>query len=339
MNAKTLNRPTFWGTLLALTLACTATQAAPLSGAGSSFVFPVISIWGFDYSGGNSFSYEPSGSGSGIKAVEARKVLFAASDEPLTQAELVEKRLVQFPLVMGAVVPAVNLPGFATQDFKLTGPVLADLFRGKITRWNAPEIAALNPGITLPDLAVKVIHRTEGSGTTWVFTDYLTKVSPAWADSIGTGKKVVWPVGEAQAGNKGVATAIAATPGAIGYTELGTAKAKRLGLPQLQNRDGNFVAPTHEAVQAAANHADWNNAPGLFMVLNDQPGAQSWPITAVTYALIPTDEAPSQVKQVLDFFERTLHEGNRTATALQYIPIPETVMPTIQTVWKDKLGY
>ena len=180
MNAKTLNRPTFWGTLLALTLACTATQAAPLSGAGSSFVFPVISIWGFDYSGGNSFSYEPSGSGSGIKAVEARKVLFAASDEPLTQAELVEKRLVQFPLVMGAVVPAVNLPGFATQDFKLTGPVLADLFRGKITRWNAPEIAALNPGITLPDLAVKVIHRTEGSGTTWVFTDYLTKVSPAF---------------------------------------------------------------------------------------------------------------------------------------------------------------
>ncbi|RME85484.1 MAG: phosphate ABC transporter substrate-binding protein PstS [Zetaproteobacteria bacterium] len=317
-----------------MALAAQANAGGMITGAGSTFVYPILSKWADAYyrETGVKLNYQSIGSGGGIKQIIAGTVDFGASDAPLKPERLAKEGLVQWPVVMGGVVPVVNIPGIKPGALKLSRSALAGIFLGKITRWNDPEIARANPGLKLPDMRITVVHRSDGSGTTWIFTNYLDKISPAWHEQVGFGKAVKWPVGVGGKGNEGVANYVGRIKGAIGYVEFAYALENKMSYAQLETREGTFVAPSIESFQAAAANADWAHAKGFYLVLTDQPGANSWPITGATFVLVHKQaKDPARTKQVLRFFDWCFAHGDAAAKKLAYVPMPANVKDLIRT--------
>ncbi len=313
---------------------------ATITGAGATFPYPVYSKWAYDYNkvSGVRLNYQSIGSGGGIKQIEAKTVDFGASDAPRKPEELNKFGLIQFPMVMGGVVPVVNIKGIGAGQLKLTPEVLADIYLGKITTWNVPKLAADNPGLTLPAEDITVVHRADGSGTTWIFTNYLSKVSSEWKDKVGSDTAVQWPVGLGGKGNEGVAAFTGKVDGAIGYVEYAYALQNKMASVLLKNRDGNFVAPTAKNFQAAAAGADWAHAQNFYVVLTDQPGANSWPIAGATFILVYKDQTnPAQAKEVLKFFDWSYHNGSSQAMALDYVPMPAKVVELVEQTWHKEV--
>ena len=312
------------------------------TGAGASFPAPLYSKWAADYNKatGVKINYQSVGSSAGIKQIDARTVDFGASDAPLKDDELAKKGLVQFPTVIGGIVPVVNIKGIAPGQLKLSGHVLGDIYLGKITKWNDPAIAALNPGVNLPDAAIAPVRRADGSGTTFGFTNYLSKVNTEWKDKVGEGTAVNWPTGAGGKGNEGVAAFVGRLPNSIGYVEYAYVKQNKLTYTQLQNKDGNFVSPDDDAFKAAAAGADWNKS--FYQILTNQPGKAAWPITSATFILMhKNQEKPAQAAASLKFFEWAYKSGDKTASDLDYVPMPEAVKNVIYQSWtqiKDTSG-
>ncbi|UFX45780.1 phosphate ABC transporter substrate-binding protein PstS [Bradyrhizobium sp. 41S5] len=328
----------FVKTIVAATVVVMATPsfAADITGAGSTFIFPVLSKWADAYKkdSGSGVNYQSIGSGAGIKQIEANTVTFGATDAPLKSDQLQKDGLAQWPMIMGAIVPVVNLEGVKAGDLVLDGPTLANIFLGKITKWDDAAIKKLNPKAKLPSEAISVVHRADGSGTTFNFTDYLSKVSPDWKSKIGSGTAVEWPVGVGAKGNEGVAGNIAQAKNSIGYVEYAYAKQNKLTYTALINKAGKTIQPTNEAFQAAASNADWTSAPGYYLILTDQPGDKSWPIVASTFILLhkdATDKAAS--KEALKFFKFAFEKGAKSAEELDYIPMPDSVVKQIEKTW------
>jgi phosphate transport system substrate-binding protein len=319
------------------TFASTATMAADITGAGSTFAYPIYAKWAEMYkkSSGSGLNYQSIGSGAGIKQIKAKTVDFGASDMPLPAAELNEGGLMQFPTIMGGVVTVVNLEGIAPGQLKLTGPVVADIYLGKITKWNDQAIAALNPGVKLPVEDITVVHRADSSGTSFLFTDYLSKTNPEFKTKIGAGTAVKWATGVGGKGNDGVAANVQRIKGSIGYVEWAYAKKNKMSHTQLKNRDGVFLQPDDDHFKAAAANADWAKAPGFGVVLTDQPGKAAWPITGVTYALVHKQQADAaKGKEVLKFFDYAFKSGDAAATELDYVPLPDSVTKLVNESWK-----
>ena len=311
-----------------------------ISGAGATFPYPVYAKWAeaYSHSTGVKMNYQSIGSGGGIKQIIAKTVDFGASDAPLTAGELDKNGLMQFPMVMGGVVPVVNLAGIGAGQLKLTPMVLADIYLGKIRKWNDPAIASLNSGLSLPARGITVVHRSDGSGTTWIYTNYLSKVSPEWKSQVGNDKAVSWPAGVGGKGNEGVASYVSRIKGSIGYVEYAYALQNHMASVKLQNRAGNYVDPTSESFQAAAANADWSNAPGFYMVLTDQPGAASWPITGATFILMHKSQAKADVaKAVLSFFDWSYVNGDDMAAKLDYVPMPDSVVKLVEQTWANEI--
>src|ERR1700742_1982339 len=285
--------------------ASTSAYAADITGAGSTFIFPVLSKWADAYKkeSGNGVNYQSIGSGAGIKQIEASTVTFGATDAPLKAEQLTKDGLAQWPMIMGGIVPVVNVEGVKPGDLIIDGPTLADIYLGKITKWDDAAIKKLNPSVKLPSEAISVVHRADGSGTTFNFTDYLSKVSPDWKSKVGSATAVEWPGGIGAKGNEGVANNVANTKGSIGYVEYAYAKQNKLTYANMINKDGKTVSPTSETFQAAAANADWNSVPGYGVILSDQPGAQSWPMTAATFILLHKQpQAPAAAGAAMKFF-------------------------------------
>ncbi|MGH8854013.1 MAG: phosphate ABC transporter substrate-binding protein PstS, partial [Telluria sp.] len=287
---------------------------------------------------GNGLNYQSVGSGAGIKQIKARTVDFGASDMPLKPEDLEADNLMQFPAIMGGVVTVVNVDGIAPGQLKLTGPVLADIYLGKIAKWNAAPIAALNPGVKLPDADITVVHRADSSGTSFLFTDYLSKTSADWKSNVGAGTTVKWAVGVGGKGNEGVAANVQRIKGAIGYVEWAYAKKNKLSHTQLKNKDGVFLQPDDENFKAAAAGAEWTKAPGFGVVLTDAAGKQSWPITGVSYILMHRTQADAaKGVEVVKFFDWAYKNGAPAAAELDYVPMPANVVKLIQANWKSQL--
>ena len=324
---------------LALSVASLSGMAAEITGAGATFPYPIYAKWAEAYKArtGNSLNYQSIGSGGGIRQIQNKTVDFGASDMPLKPEELEKGGLLQFPTVVGGDVPVVNLsikPG----DLKLTGPVLADIYLGKIKKWNDPVLASLNPGLKLPDQDITVVHRSDGSGTTFIWVNYLSKVSPEWKDKVGEGTSVNWPAGVGGKGNEGVASYVQRISGAIGYVEYAYALQNKLIYALVKNRDGNFVAPNIETFKSAAAGAQWDRAPGMYIILTDQPGRNSWPISGATFILVyKAQERPDRAKEVLKFFDWAYAEGDKLAVDLDYVPLPDSVVRMIQGTWKSDI--
>jgi phosphate transport system substrate-binding protein len=317
----------------------TAVAADTITGAGATFPYPIYGKWASDYNKitGVELNYQSIGSGGGIKQIKAKTVDFGASDAPLKPDQLDEAGLMQFPMIMGGVVPVVNLPGVKSGELKLTPDVLADIYLGKITKWDDKRIAKANPGLKLSG-DITVVHRADGSGTTWIFTNYLTKVSKSWAKDVGNNKSVSWPTGVGGKGNEGVAAFVGKVNGGIGYVEYAYALQNKMTTALLENRDGNFVAPTAEAFQAAAAGADWAHAKGYYLVLTDQPGKMSWPITGASFILMhKKQQHPTNAKAVLKFFDWAYKNGNDAALALDYVPMPDSVADMVRASWTKDL--
>jgi phosphate transport system substrate-binding protein len=311
-------------------------QAFDISGAGATFPAPIYAKWAEAYKAQtkNGLNYQAIGSGGGIKQIEAKTVDFGASDKPLKLADLDANGLFQFPTVMGGVVPVMNLPGINPGQVKLDGPTLAAIFVGDIKTWGDPKIASLNPGVKLPNLPITVVHRSDGSGTSFVFTTYLSNQSPAWAQRVGANDSVQWPVGLGGKGNDGVAAFVKQTIGSIGYVEYAYAKQNKLTYALMKNKAGAFVAPTAEAFATAAAGADWKNAPGNYMLLLDQPGAKSWPITAATFILVyKKQDNATTGGEVLSFFDWAYKNGDAAAEQLDYVPLPAAVKALMRKEW------
>ena len=332
----------FVTTLLAsgLIAASTSVFATEITGAGSSFIYPVLSKWADAYhqETGNRVNYQSIGSGAGIKQVEARTVTFGATDAPLKVDQLDQHGLVQWPQIMGAIVPVVNIDGVSAGALVLDGPTLAGIYLGRISRWDDPAIRKLNPNAKLPSAAVSVVHRADGSGTTFNFTDYLTKVSADWKSKVGEGTEVEWPVGVGAKGNEGVAATVGLTKNSIGYVEFAYAKQNKLTYTALVNKAGKTVQPTSEAFREAASNADWAHAPGYYLILTDQPGDKSWPIVASTFILMhrqPTDKAASEA--ALNFFKFAFEKGGRMAEDLDYVAMPDSVVRQIERTWSSEI--
>lgn len=314
--------------------------AADLTGAGASFPYPIYAKWAAKYHEvtGHRINYQSIGSGGGQQQIIAKTVDFGASDDPMKPEALQENGLVQFPAVVGGTVPVLNVKGIAAGQLKLTGAVLADIFLGKIKKWDDPAIADLNPGLALPSKGIVVVHRSDGSGTTFGWTNYLSQVSPAWKEQVGQGKAVKWPTGQGGKGNEGVAAYVRQLANSIGYVEYAYAHQNGLAWAQLQNRDGQFVQPSQQTFAAAAAHADWSSAPGMGLVLNNEPGANSWPVTAATFILVHSKQAdPKQAHEVLAFFDWAWREGAEMASDLDYVPLPEAVTEQIRTLWAQQV--
>jgi phosphate transport system substrate-binding protein len=314
--------------------------AADITGAGATFPYPVLSQWSTDYSTtkGVKINYQSIGSGGGIAQIKAGTVDFGASDKPLPPDELAQSGLAQFPIVIGGVVPVVNIEGVDPGKLKLTGPVLANIFLGKIQKWNDPAITALNPGLQLGDAAITVVHRSDGSGTTFNFADYLSKVSEDWKSKVGEGTSVQWPVGVGGKGNEGVAAYVKQIKHSIGYVELAYALQNKMSYASMKNSAGTFVEPSLESFQAAAASADWSKAKDFFLVITDAPGAASWPIAASSFVLMykqPKDEARS--KTALDFFKWALEKGQPQAKALDYVALPDALVKQIEAYWAGSI--
>jgi len=338
--ASTLSRSILIAFTAFMLIAGSAFAGTTINGAGATFPYPVYGQWAWLYNKdtGVKLNYQSIGSGGGIRQIKAKTVDFGASDAPLKAEELNEDGLLQFPMVMGGVVPVVNVPGITSGQLKLSGSTLADIFLGKITKWNDAAIAKVNPGVNLPDTAITVVYRADGSGTTWIFTNYLSKVSAPWKDSVGNAKSVKWPSGVGGKGNEGVAAYVQRIKGSIGYVEYAYALQNKLAYSLLQNRDGNYVAPTSATFQAAAANADWEKAEGFYLVLTDQPGAESWPITGASFILIHKEQANAETaKEVLKFFDWCYRNGRKTAEKLDYVPMPEKVVALVEKAWKEQI--
>jgi len=322
--------------LSSVMLASAAWAQQEATGAGASFPAPLYSRWASDYhqATGVKINYQSVGSGAGLRQIEAKTVDFGASDAPLKEEALAEKGLVQFPTVIGGIVPVVNINGIEPGQLRLSGEVLADIYLGTITRWNDQAIAALNPGVALPDAAIAVVRRADGSGTTFGFTNYLSKVSAAWRSRVGEGTAVNWPTGAGGKGNEGVAAFVARLPNSIGYVEYAYVKQNGLTWAQLQNSDGNFVAPNEASFKAAAAGADW--ASGFYQILTNQPGAQAWPITSATFILMhKVQDKPQQAAATLKFFRWAYQSGDTSALALDYVAMPQSVKDIIIQSWSE----
>ncbi|HWK45002.1 MAG TPA: phosphate ABC transporter substrate-binding protein PstS [Stellaceae bacterium] len=321
----------------AVTLAANASQAADISGAGSTFAYPIFAKWADAYKtkAGVGMNYQSIGSGGGIKQIQAKTVDFGASDAPLKAEDLDKFGLVQWPQIIGGIVPVINVKGIEAGKLKLTGVLLADIYMGKITKWNDKALAALNPDLKLPDQAIAPVYRSDGSGTTYNFADYLAKVSPEWKDKIGVNTSIQFPVGLGGKGNEGVAAFTSRTDGAIGYVEYAYAKQNKMTYVSMQNKDGAYVLPTAAAFQAAAANADWAHAQNYYLILTDQPGKESWPITASTFVLMyKKQDKPDVGKSALEFFKWSFENGQKMAEELDYIPMPENVVKLIEnTTW------
>lgn len=316
--------------------ATVSAKAADISGAGATFPYPIYAKWADAYKKetGIGLNYQSIGSGGGIKQIYARTVTFGASDAPLKGPDLEKHGLAQFPMVMGGIVPVINIPGIKPGDVVLDGPTLAKVFLGEIKSWDDPAIVKLNPSVKLPKMAIAIVHRSDGSGTTFNFAYYLAEVSPTWKSKVGVNTSVQWPVGIGAKGNEGVANNVANTRGAIGYVEYAYALQNKLTYTKLINKNGKSVAPTSDAFQAAAANANWKSQPGYGVLLANQPGDQSWPITAPTWILIykaPKDV--NSVREALKFFAWAYRNGGKMADELHYVPMPKNVVNDIQTMW------
>lgn len=317
-----------------------AGAAEQLSGAGSTFIYPVLAKWASAYhrETGVKVNYQSIGSGGGIRQIQKRTVDFGASDAPLKAAALARAGLVQFPVVMGGVVPVVNVPGVGPGELRLSGGLLADIFLGKVRRWDDPRIAAENPGLRLPGRRITVVHRADGSGTTWIFSNYLSKVSPDWKSRVGFGKSLAWPTGVGGKGNEGVAAYVRRIKGAIGYVEFAYALQNRMSHVRLRNRAGRYVEPSIESFQAAAASADWSHAEGFYLVLTDQPGEATWPISGATFVLVPArPRRPERTRAVLAFFDWVYRKGADMTVALHYVPIPAEVAGLVRRTWSEQV--
>jgi len=318
----------------------TLASAGDISGAGATFPYPIYAKWADAYhkETGVGLNYQSIGSGGGIKQIEANTVTFGASDMPLKPDDLEKNGLTQFPTVMGGIVPVVNLEGVKPGEIVLDGQTLADIFQGKITNWNDPAIQKHNPSVKLPDQAIAVVHRSDGSGTTFIFSTYLSGVSSDWKSTVGANTAVQWPVGIGAKGNEGVAGNVAQTGGSIGYVEYAYAKQNNLTYTKMVNKDGHAIDPTADAFQAAASNADWANAKGFYMILTDEPGAKSWPISGATFILVhkqPKD--PAAVAEALKFFDWAYKSGDQMAQDLAYIPLPDSLVELIKKSWAENV--
>jgi phosphate transport system substrate-binding protein len=314
--------------------------AVDISGAGATFPYPVYAKWAEAYKQktGVAMNYQSIGSGGGIKQIEAKTVDFGASDKPLEPKELDAHGLLQFPMVMGGVVPVVNVEGIGAGQLKLNGAALAGIYLGTIKKWDDPAIKALNPGVKLPDRAISVVHRSDGSGTTFIFTHYLSEVSPDWKQKVGEEASVSWPTGVGGKGNEGVASYASRINGAIGYVEYAYALQNKLAYVLLQNKAGKFVKPSAESFQAAAANADWAKAPGFYLLLTNQPGAQSWPITGASFILVYKNPPnPDTAREVLKFFHWAYHNGAQMASQLDYVAMPESVIKLVEATWRTQV--
>ena len=315
-------------------------SAADISGAGATFPYPIYAKWADAYrkATGNGLNYQSIGSGGGIKQIKARTVTFGASDMPLKADELAKDALVQFPTVMGGVVPVINLEGVAPGALVLDGPTLAKIFLGEVQTWDDPAIKRLNPQAKLPSDAIVIVHRSDGSGTTFIFTDYLSKVSPDWKSKVGSNTAVEWPAGIGAKGNEGVANNVVQTRGSIGYVEYAYAKQNKLAFTQMVNRDGKPVAPDAAGFQAAAANADWVGTAGFSVILTDEPGAQSWPIAGATFILLPKQPPDAEAAaEALKFFAWAYANGSQMAEALDYVPMPGSVVTAIKKMWANEI--
>ena len=335
-------RPMMCAAVLAVaTLAGTTAQAADITGAGSTFAFPIMSKWADAYKteSGNGLNYQSIGSGAGIKQIQAKTVTFGATDLPLKIEDLKKDGLVQWPMIMGGIVAVVNHDGIKPGELVLDGPTLADIYLGKIKKWDDAALKKLNPKLALPSTGITVVRRSDGSGTTFNFTNYLSKVSKEWADKVGSDASVEWPVGVGAKGNDGVAGNVTQTKNSVGYVEYAYAKQNKLTFAAMINKAGKTVEPTVEAFQAAAANADWAHAPGYYQVLTEQPGDKSWPLTAATFVLmyaVPQDKAASA--EAIKFFDWSFSpKGDKMADELDYIPMPAAVTALIRKTWADEI--
>ena len=329
---------------IAAALSITA-QAADISGAGATFPYPIYAKWADAYKKqtGDGLNYQSIGSGGGIKQIEAKTVTFGATDKPLGEKELTDNGLVQFPMVIGGIVPIVNLEGIKPGEVVIDGPTLAKIFMGEITKWDDPALKKLNEKVNLPATAIAVVHRSDGSGTTFNFAYYLAQVSADWKDKVGFNTSVEWPVGIGAKGNEGVSNNVSQTKGSIGYVEYAYALQNKLVFTKMANKDGKVVSPTSEAFQAAAANADWNSVPGYGVILANQPGATSWPMTAATFILVPKQpQDPAAATEALKFFAWAYTNGTKMAEELDYVPMPKKVVDSIEAMWakdiKDGTG-
>lgn len=320
----------------------TTAHAADITGAGATFPAPLYAKWADAYQKATStkVNYQSIGSGGGIKQITAKTVDFGASDKPLTPAELDKGGMVQFPTVIGGVVPVVNVEGLKPGQLKLTGAVLANIYLGKINKWNDPALVALNPGLKLPEQDIGVVRRADGSGTTFIFTNYLSKVSDEWKEKVGEGSAVQWPLGLGGKGNEGVSAFVQRLPGSIGYVEYSYALQNKMPHAQMKNKDGVFVQPEQDAFKAAAAGADWSNA--FYEIITEQPGKATWPISGATFILMHKEQAkPANAAEVLKFFEWAYANGDAMASELHYVPLPKATVDQIKASWgqiKDASG-
>ncbi len=325
---------------LALSAMNFTSQAVDITGAGATFPFPIYAKWAADYkaASGNAVNYQSIGSGGGVQQITAKTVDFGATDDPMSGEQLDKVGLMQFPAVIGGTVPVVNVEGVKSGQLKLTGPVLADIYLGKVKRWNDPAIQSLNADVKLPAADIIVVHRSDGSGTTFGWTNYLSKVSADWKAKVGEGKAVKWPAGQGGKGNEGVAAYVNQLKNSIGYVEFAYAKQNGLAWTQISNKDGKFVQPELKSFSAAAANAQWDSAPGMGVVLTDQPGAESWPVTSATFILLYKNQVkPENAKATVAFFDFAFSKGAETAAAMDYVPLPAAVTDQIRAAWKANL--
>uniref|UniRef100_UPI004057A96D phosphate ABC transporter substrate-binding protein PstS n=1 Tax=Candidatus Electronema sp. TaxID=2698783 RepID=UPI004057A96D len=326
--------------MAALNIAPAAAQTVSVNGAGASFPFPVYGQWAHQYNELTKvqLNYQSIGSGGGIAQIKAKTVDFGASDDPLKTEELNQVGLLQFPMIMGGVVPIINVEGIEPGKMLLTNALVADIFLGKVSKWNDPAIAGLNPGLKLPEQKITVVRRADGSGTTSIFTNYLAKVSPEWKEKVGAGKTVEWPVGVGGKGNEGVSAYVRKVKGSIGYVEYAYALQNKLSHVKLRNRDGGEVEPTSATFQAAAANAEWKAEEGFGLFLTDQPGKESWPITGVSYILVYKQQDKADIAQaMLKFFDWAYKHGKETAEKLHYVAMPENVIQMVQETWAKEI--
>ncbi len=334
-----------WTAAAVITLAAALSSHSPaaaqaVSGAGASFPFPVYGQWAHQYNQltGVQVNYQSIGSGGGIAQIKAKTVDFGASDDPLKIEELNQVGLLQFPMIMGGVVPIINVKGIEPGKMLLTNALVAEIFLGKVSKWNDPAIAGLNPGLKLPEQKITVVRRADGSGTTSIFTNYLAKVSPEWKEKVGAGKTVEWPVGVGGKGNEGVSAYVGKVNGSIGYVEYAYALQNKLSHVKLRNRDGGEVEPTSATFQAAAANAEWKAEEGFGLFLTDQPGKESWPITGVSYILVYKQQDKADIAQaMLKFFDWAYKHGKETAEKLHYVAMPENVIQMVQATWAKEI--
>jgi phosphate transport system substrate-binding protein len=334
-----LHRAILLGVVAAAAFAAAA-KAADISGAGATFPYPIYAKWAAAYAAktGVRLNYQSIGSGGGIAQINAKTVDFGASDMPLKPEVLAKDGLTQFPPVIGGEVLVVNLSGIEPGRMVLDGPTIADIYLGKITKWDDPAIAKLNPGLKLPSTAIAVVHRSDGSGTTFIFTDYLSKVSPEWKDKVSEGTSVEWPVGIGGKGNEGVSALTSRTVGGIGYVEYAYALQNKLTYTKLINREGVALEPSIPVFQAAAAHADWRAAPDFYLILTNQPGKDTWPITGATFILMhKAQDHPDRAKEVLSFFDWAYRNGADLAKSLSYVPMPPSGVAVFEDSWKKNI--